>query len=117
MIEYLHSMSTLDKRTTDAQNWSRPTLDLNSRNKKLQTALHIAVNKGYVQVVKLLIELGCHVSLQDYEGDTPLHDAVSKNNDILAKILLDANADLAATNRTGFNCIHHAALRGNQQLV
>lgn len=77
--------------------------------------MHIAVNKGFVQVVKLLIELGCHVSLQDSEGDTPLHDAISKCSDTLVEILLDANADLSLTNSLGFNCIQHAALRGNPE--
>lgn len=38
--------------------------DINARNKKRQTPLHIAVNKGHVAVVKRLLELGCHPSLQ-----------------------------------------------------
>lgn len=38
--------------------------DLNARNKRRQTALHIAVNKGHVGVVKTLLELQCHPSLQ-----------------------------------------------------
>ena len=55
--------------------------DLNARNKRRQTALHIAVNKGHVGVVKTLLGLACHPSLQDSEGDTPLHDAISKKRD------------------------------------
>lgn len=38
--------------------------DLNARNKRRQTALHVAVNKGHGGVVKTLLELGCHPSLQ-----------------------------------------------------
>lgn len=38
--------------------------DLNARNKRRQTPLHIAVNKGHLQVVKTLLDLGCHPSLQ-----------------------------------------------------
>jgi E3 ubiquitin-protein ligase mind-bomb len=38
--------------------------DLNARNKRRQTPLHIAVNKGHIQVVKTLLELDCHASLQ-----------------------------------------------------
>ena len=38
--------------------------DLNARNKRRQTALHIAVNKGHVGVVRTLLELKCHPSLQ-----------------------------------------------------
>ena len=38
--------------------------DLNARNKRRQTPLHIAVNKGHVGVVKTLLDLQCHPSLQ-----------------------------------------------------
>lgn len=38
--------------------------DLNARNRKKQTALHVAVNKGHVTVIKVLLKEGCHCSLQ-----------------------------------------------------
>ena len=38
--------------------------DLNARNRRRQTALHIAVNKGHTAVVKILLELKCHPCLQ-----------------------------------------------------
>ena len=38
--------------------------DLNARNKRRQTALHIAVNKGFLGVTTTLLRLGCHPSLQ-----------------------------------------------------
>ena len=88
-------------------------LDLNSRNKKSQTALHIAVNKEHMQVIKILLGLDAHVSLQDIDGDTPLHDAISKRNDTIVDLLLEANADLAICNKNSFNPLHHATLRGN----
>ena len=87
--------------------------DLNARNKRRQTALHIAVNKGHFNVVKTLLELGCHPSLQDSEGDTPLHDAISKEHDDMLSLLLDYGADITLTNNNGFNALHHAALKGN----
>ena len=43
---------------------ARAGADLNARNKRRQTALHIAVNKGHVGVVKALLDLQCHPSLQ-----------------------------------------------------
>ncbi|XP_053680164.1 E3 ubiquitin-protein ligase mind-bomb [Anopheles nili] len=87
--------------------------DLNARNKRRQTALHIAVNKGHFNVVKTLLELKCHPSLQDSEGDTPLHDAISKEHDNMLSLLLDHGADITLTNNNGFNALHHAALKGN----
>ncbi|XP_055349555.1 E3 ubiquitin-protein ligase MIB1-like isoform X2 [Paramacrobiotus metropolitanus] len=87
--------------------------DLNARNKRKQTPLHIAVNKGHVAVARALLQFGCHASLQDSEGDTPLHDAVSKKRDDILALLLDHNADVGLCNNNGFNVLHHAALRGN----
>ncbi|XP_011445686.1 E3 ubiquitin-protein ligase MIB1-like isoform X2 [Crassostrea angulata] len=87
--------------------------DLNARNKRRQTPLHIGVNKGHIGVVKTLLDLGCHPSLQDSEGDTPLHDAISKKRDDMISLLLEHHADLTITNNNGFNSLHHAALRGN----
>ena len=38
--------------------------DLNARNKRRQSPLHVAVNKGHTGVIKTLLQLGCHPSLQ-----------------------------------------------------
>lgn len=38
--------------------------DLNARNKRRQTPLHIGVNKGHIGVVRSLLDLGSHPSLQ-----------------------------------------------------
>ncbi len=38
--------------------------DLNARNKKKQTPLHVAVNKGHVSIIRVLLRHGCHSSLQ-----------------------------------------------------
>lgn len=62
--------------------------------------------------MRTLLELGCHSSLQDGEGDTPLHDSISKKRDDMLSLLLEYNADATIANNNGFNAIHHAALRG-----
>ncbi|CAG7731706.1 unnamed protein product [Allacma fusca] len=87
--------------------------DLNARNKRRQTALHIAVNKGFLGVTTTMLRLQCHPSLQDDQGETPLHLSVSKRNETILSILLDHGADVTLTNNNGFNVLHHAALRGN----
>ncbi|ESP05408.1 hypothetical protein LOTGIDRAFT_208430 [Lottia gigantea] len=42
----------------------RGNADLNARNKRRQTPIHIGVNKGHIGVVRMLLDLGCHPSLQ-----------------------------------------------------
>jgi ankyrin repeat protein len=92
-------------------------IDLNSRNHKGQTAMHIAINKGYIKVICMLLKLGAQPNVQDSEGDTPLHDAITKRYDGIVELLLDANASIAVVNKLGFNVLHHAVLMDNARLV
>jgi len=38
--------------------------DLNARNRRHQTPLHVAINKGHVTVIRVLLKNNCHTSLQ-----------------------------------------------------
>lgn len=38
--------------------------DVNARNKRGQTPLHIAINRGYVDVCRVLLRLNCLPNLQ-----------------------------------------------------
>ena len=38
--------------------------DMNARNRRRQTPLHVAVNKGHVAVIKMLLKHNCHPCLQ-----------------------------------------------------
>lgn len=89
--------------------------DICSRNKRRQSALHVAVNKGHLQCIKALLDVKVHPNLQDSEGDTALHDAITKKRDDIVEMLVDVGADISLTNSNGFNALHHAALRGNSR--
>ena len=43
---------------------ARSSVDLNARNKRRQTPLHVAVNKGHMGVIRVLLQHQCHCSLQ-----------------------------------------------------
>lgn len=60
--------------------------DLNARNKRRQTALHIGVNKGHIGVVKMLLDLQCHPSLQ-------VREIILNHNRLQSSPLLKWNAD------------------------
>lgn len=91
--------------------------DICSRNKRRQSALHVAVNKGHLKSIETLLELNIHTNLQDSEGDTALHDAITKKRDDVVAMLLEQGADISMTNYNGFNAVHHAALRGSAKYV
>ncbi|PNI13280.1 MIB2 isoform 30, partial [Pan troglodytes] len=50
--------------------------DVNVRNRKLQSPLHLAVQQAHVGLVPLLVDAGCSVNAEDEEGDTALHVAL-----------------------------------------
>ncbi|MBN3326190.1 MIB2 ligase, partial [Atractosteus spatula] len=81
----------------------------------LSKALHIAVNKGFTEVVRVLSEHNADVNLQDSYGDTPLHDAIAKDFRNIIEILTEVpTIDFTQQNTRGFNLLHHAALKGNK---
>uniref|UniRef100_A0A8C5ASF1 RING-type E3 ubiquitin transferase n=1 Tax=Gadus morhua TaxID=8049 RepID=A0A8C5ASF1_GADMO len=89
--------------------------NVNLLNNSMCTALQIAVNKGFTDVVRVLTEHAADVNLQDSYGDTPLHDAIAKDfRGIMEILVLVPNIDFTQQNNRGFNLLHHAALKGNK---
>lgn len=62
----------------------------NIRNLRLQTPLHIAVEKNNILGCRLLIENGANINQQDYAGNTAFHIAAMKTN---SKGMLDVFYD------------------------
>ena len=52
------------------------------------TAHHLAVEKGFVEISKLLISSGSYLDLKNSEGMTPLMKAVEMRHLEIAKLLI-----------------------------
>jgi ankyrin repeat protein/L-ascorbate metabolism protein UlaG (beta-lactamase superfamily) len=59
-----------------------------SNNRSGWTPLHISAIKGYGEIVRLLIDAGANVNLEDLEGNTPLLLASKYENRGVAKLLI-----------------------------
>jgi ankyrin repeat protein len=61
-----------------------------------QTALHVAVNRGYIKVCETLLNHLADANIQDTQGFTPLHIAARKGLTEIAKMIVSrgANVDL-----------------------
>lgn len=62
-------------------------IDINIGCELDMTVLHISVSEGYIDMVKLLLKLGCDPSLCDEKNNTPYDYAVDEKNQELIKLL------------------------------
>lgn len=71
-------------------------LDINHKDKKDVTALHITAYYGqasHIRVAKWMLANGADVSLEDYKGNTPFDVAESRGNKEIAKIIEEATSN------------------------
>ena len=71
--------------------------DVNARDKDGRTLLHYAANKGYLEIVRLLLEKGANINVQDNDGRTPLHEAMSYHALGVARFLVENGANVNLT--------------------
>ena len=77
-------------------------VDVNAKDDEYgATSLHITVEYGYKEIVKLLIDAGADVHEKDKNGSTPLHDAALNGQKEIAELLIDKGADVNAKNKFG----------------
>ncbi|XP_073514112.1 protein phosphatase 1 regulatory subunit 12A-like isoform X2 [Phyllobates terribilis] len=65
------------------------------------TPLHVAAAKGYTEVIRLLLQLGCDVDSRDSDGWTPLHAAAHWGQPDSCRLLCEALCDMEAVNKVG----------------
>nr|BAN20704.1 ankyrin 2,3/unc44 [Riptortus pedestris] len=80
-------------------------------------ALHQAAAKGAPATIKLLLELGAQVNLQDDFERTPLHWAAWEGNLPGLQLLEEAGGDLDAEEAWGRTLLHLAANGGHTQVA
>ncbi len=73
------------------------------------TALHVAVLHRNIEVIQCLIDIGCKVNMQNYQGQTPLFLACEANRIDLVMTLLGCKADpnLMGSQR---KCLYHTVV-------
>ena len=78
---------------TEIRNLLKQGANLEFKNRKGYTALHIATIKGYLDVVELLIEAGANIDNVSNIGSTPLMSAAYRSYTAILQALLAAGAD------------------------
>ena len=78
-----------------------PLLDLNYKDSKGNSYLHLSVINQLINITKLLIKAGINLNTQNNEGNTPLHFAYNNNNLKIISFLIKNNAKLDIQNNKG----------------
>ncbi|XP_075945321.1 protein phosphatase 1 regulatory subunit 12A isoform X4 [Anarhichas minor] len=65
------------------------------------TALHVAAAKGYIEVLKVLLQCGVDVDSRDIDGWTPLHAGAHWGQEEVCSLLADNMCDMGAVNIVG----------------
>ena len=92
-----------DRRASSASAWRTP--------------LHVASLNGREKVVRLLIEHGAKVNVQDTHKATPLHYASRAGRDEVARVLLEHGADVNARNKADTTPLHRASRNGHGKVA
>ncbi|XP_074029943.1 myosin binding subunit isoform X2 [Leptinotarsa decemlineata] len=87
----------------DAKDWlaTKSSLVNEPHPKNGSTALHVAAAKGYMDVLKILIQCGADIDAQDVDGWTPLHAAAHWGQKEACQYLAEKLADMEAKNYVG----------------
>lgn len=94
-----------------------PRADVDAREIREKTALHLAVAHGREDIVEFLIRCGANVRAKSDGSWTPLHNACEKNNVKILEMLLEAGAEVNGKLLNGMTPLHVAAQAGNLDIV
>ena len=83
-------------------------------NKPGWTPLHYAASGGHVSIVEFLLEHSAYIDAESPNGSTPLMMAAMYGSPESVKVLIQAGADLNIKNQLGLTALDFA-VRGNRQ--
>jgi ankyrin repeat protein len=70
------------------------------------SALHVAADNEYEEVVRLLLNRGADPNLKDDWQQVPLHNTTQNKNQTIAELLIDSGADINAQDHKGRTPLH-----------
>ena len=87
--------------------------NVNCRNKRGTTPLHLAAEAGNTSTVQALVRAGADVNAANRNGDTPLILASLNGHRLIVDALLKAGADVHAVDQFGSRALFYASRQGH----
>lgn len=91
--------------------------DVNLANDYGRTPLMYAAERGYSEIVQMLLEKNANVDPQDSQGFTALMLAVDNNYPDIVQLLLNAKADINLRTKNGDTALNLAHYKGNESII
>lgn len=90
---------------------------LNAKNNYGYTALQEAIRYGYIDIVKLLLDLGADPNALDADGRNAVHHAAQSNELAAMRLLLKNGAAFRKKDPYQYTPLHLAARKGHERVV
>jgi ankyrin repeat protein len=81
------------------------------------TPLHFACDRGFIELVKYLVELGADINKQDVDGDTPLIWTITRNYYSIAEFLIGKGVDVNVLNNGHINALFWTIYRSDAAMA
>ncbi|XP_066142008.1 serine/threonine-protein phosphatase 6 regulatory ankyrin repeat subunit B isoform X3 [Euwallacea fornicatus] len=81
------------------------------------TALHLAVRRKDIDMVRILVDYGTNVDIRNGDGQTPLHIAAAEGDEVLVKYFYGVRASASVTDNQDRTPMHLAAENGHANII
>jgi ankyrin repeat protein len=108
----LAAVDVADSRMCEALLVSGARVFLGDKDLPRPTPLHVAAQRGKMEVVDLLLKWSAPVNFMDSRGQTPLHHAAKSGRLDIVKMLIARSASVEATDKHGWTALFSACAFG-----
>lgn len=102
---------------TSSINTLKTNLNIEKRNSKGETQLHVACRVGKLEKILECLEAGANVNTKDNAGWTPLHEAVQNNLLDIVTLLLKHKALINVPGQSNETPLHEAVRYGHKEII
>ena len=81
------------------------------------TSLHIAADKGFLEIVRYLSDHSINIDARDFDEVTPLQYAVLGGHLEIVKLLCESKTQIDTSDKDGSSPLHYASMHGYLEIV